>query len=72
MQDHYDVMKAFDGKITTGDTARLHYPLREAFRKANMKGQQITTAERLKAFLAPWAWAVICDAMGGEEAALAA
>lgn len=73
MQNHYDVMAAFDAKIMNGETAqRVHYAAREAFRKANMKGAQITTAERLKAFIAPWAWACICEAMGGEEAALAA
>lgn len=70
MNNHYDMMAQLDAVQMNGANAHLHYAIREAFRKANMKGQQITTVERLQAFLAPWAFAPLMAAI--EAPALAA
>lgn len=63
---HYDLMAALDNAQKAGSLAHeVHYALRQAFRKANMKGAQITTLPALKAALPAWAFAKV-------EAALAA
>lgn len=63
---HYDLMAALKKAQQSGALAHeIQYPLQQAFRKANMKGAQITTLPALKAALPAWAFAKV-------EAALAA
>ena len=70
MQNHYDFIAHMNALVTSGDNKTpLYYALREAFRKANMKGSQITSLDRLKVFIAPWAYAQVAAAMGENQAA---
>lgn len=57
---HYDLMAALDAAQKAGALAtETHYAIRQAFRKANMKGAQITTVEALKSYLPGWAFAKV-------------
>lgn len=73
MNNHYDLIAHLNTLVQSGDNhSTLYYAIREAARKANMKGQQIADMPRLKLFIAPWAYAQIVSLFGEEALPFAA
>lgn len=59
---HYQMMAALDAAQMKGAwAAPIHAQVRQAFRKANMKGAQITTLDALKAYLPAYAFAKVVE-----------
>ena len=66
---HYDMMAALDAAQMAGAWAHeTHAAIRQAFRKANMKGAQITSMAALKAALPAWAFAQVEAGMAAQAA----